>query len=77
MRVLDIGGGYGFFASELKRQFPSIEVQVMEPSPKRAEMGRDYLQGRSQINPVPSFVIEPLDDAFVERNRGYYDIITM
>ena len=46
LRVLDIGGGYGFFASELKRQFPAIEVQVMEPSPKRAELGREYLTAR-------------------------------
>lgn len=49
----------------------------MEPSPERAEMGREYLQERSHTHPVPDFVVEPLDDAFVERHRGHYDIVTM
>ena len=77
LRVLDIGGGYGFFASELKRQFPDMEVQVMEPSPKRAELGREYLTARGQAHPVPEFVVEPLGEEFVARHRGSYDIVTM
>jgi 2-polyprenyl-3-methyl-5-hydroxy-6-metoxy-1,4-benzoquinol methylase len=77
LRVLDIGGGYGFFASELKRQFPDIEVQVMEPSLKRAELGREYLAARGQAHPVPEFVVEPLGEAYVARHHGSYDIVTM
>lgn len=77
LRVLDIGGGYGFFASELKRQFPDMQVQVMEPSTKRAELGRDYLTTRGETHPVPEFVVEPLGDEFVARHRGSYDIVTM
>jgi len=77
LRVLDIGGGYGFFASELKRQFPAIEVQVMEPSPKRAKLGREYLTARGVGHPVPEFVVEPLGEEFVAQHRGTYDIVTM
>jgi 2-polyprenyl-3-methyl-5-hydroxy-6-metoxy-1,4-benzoquinol methylase len=77
LRVLDIGGGYGFFASELKRQFPDIEVQVMEPSQKRAEMGRDYLTAQGQAHPLPDFVVEPLGEEFVAQHSGSYDIVTM
>ena len=77
LRVLDIGGGYGFFASELKRQFPDIEAQVMEPSPKRAEMGRNYLTARGQAHPLPEFVVEQLGEEFVAQHQGSYDIVTM
>lgn len=77
LRVLDIGGGYGFFASELKRRFPAIEVQVMEPSSKRANLGREYLTARGQEYPVPEFVVEQLGEGFVGRHRGTYDIVTI
>lgn len=77
LRVLDIGGGYGFFASELKRQYPSLDVQVMEPSAKRAELGREYLAGRGEGHPVPEFVVEPLGEDFVADHHGTYDIVTM
>lgn len=77
LRVLDIGGGYGFFASELKRQYPSIDVQVMEPSGKRAEMGREYMATQGDARPVPEFVVEPLGEEFVALHRGSYDIVTL
>lgn len=77
LRVLDIGGGYGFFASELKRQFPAINVEVMEPSSKRATLGREYLMAPGQAHPVPDFVVEPLGEDFVAQHRGTYDIVTM
>lgn len=77
LRVLDIGGGYGFFASELKRQFPDMDVLVMEPSPKRAELGREYLAASSPARPVPQFVVQPLDEQFVTQHSGSYDIVTM
>jgi 2-polyprenyl-3-methyl-5-hydroxy-6-metoxy-1,4-benzoquinol methylase len=77
LRVLDIGGGYGFFASELKRLYPEIVVQVMEPSAKRAQMGREYMEAQGGVHPVPEFVVEPLGEAFVAQHRGSYDIVTL
>jgi 2-polyprenyl-3-methyl-5-hydroxy-6-metoxy-1,4-benzoquinol methylase len=77
LRVLDIGGGYGFFASELKRQYPNIDVQVMEPSGKRAEMGRAYMLAQGDARPVPEFVVEPLNEDFVAQHRGSFDIVTL
>lgn len=49
----------------------------MEPSPKRAELGREYLTARGQAHPVPEFVVEPLGEEFVAQHRGTYDIVTM
>jgi 2-polyprenyl-3-methyl-5-hydroxy-6-metoxy-1,4-benzoquinol methylase len=77
LRLIDIGGGYGFFGSELKRQFPAIDVQVMEPSSKRAKLGHDYLLERGMEHPLPEFIVEPLCQEFVEKNRGLYDIVTL
>jgi 2-polyprenyl-3-methyl-5-hydroxy-6-metoxy-1,4-benzoquinol methylase len=77
MRVLDIGGGYGFFGAEFKARHPAFDVQVMEPSPKRAEMGRAHLLARNTGLPVPDFVVEPLNEDYVARFRGTYDVVTM
>lgn len=77
LRVLDIGGGYGFFGSEFKRQFPDAEVQVMEPSAKRADMGREYMAAQGDAHPVPGFVVELLNEEFVAKHRGSYDVVTM
>ena len=77
-RILDIGGGYGFFASELMRQFPEIEVDVMEPSAKRAELGRNYLISQGVgVNPLPNFIVEPLGVEFSQKYYGSYDMVTM
>lgn len=77
LNVLDIGGGYGFFAAELMRQFPLAKAGVMEPSAMRATRGREYLATREGGHPVPEFLVEPLGDDFVGRNRGTYDIVTL
>ena len=77
MRMLDIGGGYGFFGAACNAAHPDFEVQVMEPSAKRAEMGRTYLAGHSAGKPVPSFVVEPLNDDYVAKHRGTFDVVTM
>lgn len=54
----------------------------MEPSLKRAELGREYLTARAQgagqaAHPVPEFVVQPPGEGFVARHRGSYDIVTM
>ncbi len=77
LRVLDIGGGYGFFASELKQQYPNIDVKVMEPSLKRTELGRAYIAADEKGRPIPNFIVDPLDEDFVARYRGTFDIVTM
>jgi 2-polyprenyl-3-methyl-5-hydroxy-6-metoxy-1,4-benzoquinol methylase len=77
LRVLDIGGGYGFFGSELKRFYPNTDVKVMEPSGKRAEMGRAYMAKQVNAVPVPEFIVEPLNQDFVAQYRGSFDIVTL
>ena len=77
LRVLDIGGGYGFFAAELMGQFPGARVGVMEPSPMRAARGLEYLAARGGSHPVPEFLVEPLNENFVARQRGTYDLVTL
>ena len=47
MRILDIGGGYGFFGAAVKATHPTFDVQVMEPSLKRAEMGQAHFRLRA------------------------------
>ncbi len=77
LRILDIGGGYGFFGSEVKRQYPNFDVKVLEPSSKRAEMGQKYLSEAGESHPVPDFVTELLNEDFVAKYQGTYDIVTM
>ncbi len=43
IRVLDIGGGYGFFGSELLRCNPEFAVDVLEPSETRVQAGKDFV----------------------------------
>lgn len=77
LRVLDVGGGYGFFASELLRAQPTADVVVMEPSAKRAEMGRFDLENHTPTVPVPQFLVALLDEDFVRENRGTYDFVIL
>lgn len=77
MSVLDVGGGYGFFAAELMRSHPHIDVKVVEPSQARVELGQKYLRDRGPDIPMPDFLVELIDEDFVERHRGRYDIVTM
>lgn len=76
-RVLDIGGGYGFFGSEVKRKYPYFEVKVLEPSSKRASMGKNYLKAQEKSHPTPEFITELLNSHFVAEHRGSYDLVTM
>lgn len=77
LRILDIGGGYGFFGSEVKRQYPTADVKVLEPSVKRAEMGTKYLSESEERHPVPDFLTVLLDQDFAVKYQGSFDLITM
>jgi 2-polyprenyl-3-methyl-5-hydroxy-6-metoxy-1,4-benzoquinol methylase len=76
-RAVDVGGGYGFFGSELKRALPEADVIVLEPSARRAEMGRDHLRGRGDAVGQPQFQVGLLDSDYVERNAGTFDLVTL
>jgi 2-polyprenyl-3-methyl-5-hydroxy-6-metoxy-1,4-benzoquinol methylase len=76
VRVLDIGGGYGFFGSELLRRNPAFAVDVLEPSDNRVQAGKDYiLQDKSY--PLPNFIVSQLDKEFEAANRSRYNLVTM
>jgi 2-polyprenyl-3-methyl-5-hydroxy-6-metoxy-1,4-benzoquinol methylase len=74
-KIIDIGGGYGFFGSEMMKYLPGSEMIVLEPSGVRIEKGKHYLQ--EQGNPVPTFIQGLLDEEFVKSNSGKYDIVTI
>nr|WP_250152166.1 class I SAM-dependent methyltransferase [Ancylobacter radicis] len=77
LRVLDIGGGYGFFGAELMRAVPGIDVTVVEPSSSRVEMGKGYLKDAGDGTPVPEFLVEIVDEDFAARHAGAFDIVTL
>jgi len=77
LRVLDIGGGYGFFAAELMRAVPGIEVVVVEPSTARVALGKTYLAEAGPGTPVPEFLSEIVDEAFATRHARTFDIVTL
>lgn len=77
-RLLDVGGGYGFFGAALTAARPDIDTLVLEPSAKRAEMGRLHFEERGDSGfPPPTFEVGLLDDSFVDRHRGGFDAVTL
>lgn len=77
-RLLDVGGGYGFFGSAMTRLRPDVDTRVLEPSASRAETGRRHFAERADPDfPTPAFVIGLLDDDFVARERGRHDVVTL
>lgn len=74
-KIIDIGGGYGFFGSEMKKAFPDAEVTVLEPSAMRVEKGKTYLNNANNATPI--FNNGLLDDDFVDQNRGKYDLVSL
>ncbi|WP_158266290.1 methyltransferase domain-containing protein [Allosphingosinicella deserti] len=77
-RLLDVGGGYGFFGAAMAAVRPDVDTLVLEPSAKRAEMGRSHFEQRSDpaFSP-PTFEVGLLDDAFVEQHRASFDAVTL
>jgi 2-polyprenyl-3-methyl-5-hydroxy-6-metoxy-1,4-benzoquinol methylase len=77
-RLLDIGGGYGFFGSAMTRLRPDVDTLVLEPSASRVATGRRHFAERADpAFPTPAFEVGLLDDAFVERHRARYDAVTL
>lgn len=78
VRLLDVGGGYGFFGSAMKFLRPDVETRVLEPSGSRAEMGRRFFVERADPHfPVPELEVGMLDDGYVARHYGSYDVVTL
>ncbi|GAO38100.1 hypothetical protein SCH01S_03_00750 [Sphingomonas changbaiensis NBRC 104936] len=77
-RLLDIGGGYGFFGSAMTASRPDVETSVLEPSELRVETGRRHLGERADPDfPVPAYEVGLLDDAYVARHRASCDAVTL
>ena len=57
-------------------QFPGARVGVIEPSPMRAARGLKHLAARGAVYRCPEFLVEPLNENFVARQRGTYDLGT-
>jgi len=77
-RLLDVGGGYGFFGAAMTAARPDVETRVLEPSAKRAAMGRSHFEERGDhAFPPPDFEVGLLDDRFVAEQRGAFDTVTL
>lgn len=78
VRLLDVGGGYGFFGSAMTRHHPSVETLVLEPSASRVETGRRHFAQRADpAFPTPSFEVGVIDDDYVQRHGASYDVVTL
>lgn len=75
MRLLDIGGGYGFFGGEMARAFPDADITVLEPSQQRTEIGAAQMAENGIA--APRFEVGILDQAFADRHRETFDVVTM
>lgn len=77
-RLLDIGGGYGFFGAAATGARADVETLVLEPSASRAETGRRHFAERADpAFPAPGFEIGLLDDTFLGRHREAFDVVTL
>jgi 2-polyprenyl-3-methyl-5-hydroxy-6-metoxy-1,4-benzoquinol methylase len=78
LRLLDVGGGYGFFGSVMAAAHPNAEISILEPSEERARIGCSHLsERRDPAFPSPAFEIGLLDDDYVRRRRASVDIVTL
>ncbi len=77
LKILDVGGGYGFFGSALAKRSPRCEVTVMEPSHGRVETGKRLLLERFPDRELPIFTSELVDEKFVSENEGTFDVVTL
>lgn len=78
VRLLDIGGGYGFFGLAVTRAARRSKRRLEPSAEGRAETGRRHFAERADpAFPAPSFAIGLLDDAFLERHGRRFDIVTL
>jgi 2-polyprenyl-3-methyl-5-hydroxy-6-metoxy-1,4-benzoquinol methylase len=77
LNLLDVGGGYGLFGSEVLRRNPAARVTVMEPSTMRVEIGRTEIARSDAPWAMPVFEVALLDDEFAKVHEGSFDVVTM
>lgn len=77
LALLDVGGGYGFFGSEVLRRNPAARVTVMEPSAMRVEIGRAEIAACDNPAALPMFDVGLLDEDFATAHAGSWDLVTM
>jgi 2-polyprenyl-3-methyl-5-hydroxy-6-metoxy-1,4-benzoquinol methylase len=77
LRLLDVGGGYGFFAAEMLRRVAGAKVTVLEPSTTRIEIGRAQIAATGDPSIMPYFDPALLDEHYVEAHAGTCDLVTM
>ena len=75
MRLLDIGGGYGFFGGEMKRGYPDAEITVLEPSQVRTEIGAAQMTEHGMA--PPCFQVGMLDSAYAQAHADRFDVVTL
>jgi len=75
IKVLDIGGGYGFFGCVLVQELPDAEVLVMEPSQNRIDKGRSFFEAVNRER-LPDFETGIVDQEFANNHLAAYDLIT-
>ncbi|MGK7870725.1 class I SAM-dependent methyltransferase [Falsiroseomonas sp. E2-1-a20] len=80
-RLLDVGGGYGFFGAQVASSSPDTDVVALEPSARRIEMGRERMlaEGLLPDSALERLTMSPglLDDAYAEAHAGSFDVVTM
>lgn len=74
LKVLDVGGGYGFFGVEFRNRYPSSNVLTIEPSLKRVEVGKAEIE-KKYPRTQAEFSVGLLDKEFVENHRSEFDIV--
>jgi len=75
LKVLDIGGGYGFFGCVLAQELPDSEVLIIEPSQNRIDKGRSFFEAMKRTR-LPDFETGIVDQAFASNHLAAYDLIT-
>jgi 2-polyprenyl-3-methyl-5-hydroxy-6-metoxy-1,4-benzoquinol methylase len=75
MRLLDIGGGYGFFGGEMTRAYPQAEITVLEPSRIRTEIGAAQMVENGMV--PPCFEVGILDQPYADAYAGHFDVVTL
>ncbi|MFA5593565.1 MAG: class I SAM-dependent methyltransferase [Micavibrio sp.] len=80
-KILDVGGGYGFFGAHVVQQHPCADVVVLEPSARRLEMGREKMHENGVLPDVGAerldLRIGLLDDDFARAHAGRFDLVTL
>ena len=75
MRLLDIGGGYGFFGGEMTRSYPRADIVILEPSRARTEIGAAQM-AENGMTP-PRFEVGMLDQSYADSHADHFDVVTL